>query len=339
MIESAANGGGYSVIGSISYRALWPSGSPNCPLGNPVTGESSYGHIMWVNNPVVTDELCTGASWIAGKRWMQTVTETHTLTVNATESQVTIGILPAEESYTVESDADDETWESSLDYNGYVGTAVVMANGVDRRDDLDVESRVILEDAQEVALAKARSEIRKSHRGTSVSFQTVYQPMLDLSHTVEVDCAALACQGKVRRLRDRWDIDTGDCTTEITVALHRRNGSGLTSDDTLAAPDKPADPAETTPVTRVSLGFHIGGESSAPAFSEDWDGYITNYPDTGDRFDRSRTNPLVVAKVYEEQFRVVPPEIDEEYTDPADVSVTETYEVTIPEDNLVLTSY
>jgi hypothetical protein len=339
MIESAANGGGYTVLGSVYYRALWPSGSYNCRLGNPVTGESNYGHVMWVNNEIVTAEWCTGAVWTAAKRWMQTVTETHTLTVNASESQATIGILPIEESYTVESEADDPEWESSLDYTGYVTGAVLMSNGVDYRADLDDDSRDLLEDAQEVALAKARAEIRKSHRGTSVTFQTVYQPMLDLSHTVEVDCAALACQGKVRRIRDRWDIDTGDCTTEITVALHRRNGSGLTSDDTLEAPAKPADPTETAPDTSIRLGFHIGGESGAAPFNEEWDGYITNYPDDGARFDRMRSNPEVAAKVYEEQFRVVPPEIDEEYADPADVTATEVYEVTIPQDNLVLTSY
>ncbi len=333
MIESAASSGGWVVIGDISYTPVWPAGGYTCPTGMDMTG--AVMPIGFVNNPSVTDEFCIGASWRASRRWTQAVTEDHVLTVNATESQQTVGVLTVDESYAFESEEKDDTWESSLEYEATPAGFSTMANG-DEKGDLDGD-RSTFEDAQEVALLKAKHDILRSHRGTQFAFETVFQPALDLSHTIHVDCAYVECQGKVSAIRDTWDIDSGDARTQITVSLSRHNAAGATSDDTIAALDKPADPDETDYVKNIQLLTHIGGRPYSLVYDEDWTGYITNYTDYG-LWNHSKLNPSMTGLWYEESFTVKYPDIDEEYANPIDAAAAGSFEVAVPQDLLTFTS-
>jgi hypothetical protein len=255
-VASAAESGGWAVIGDISYTDVWPGGlySTYSDSGVPMMEG-------WVNNPVVTDELCIGAQWTAARRWLQTVTETATLTVQSTESQAVVGILADNESYSINDEATDEEWESSLEYDDYATGAVLMSNTVDKRLDLD-ELRDEFEDAQEVAIAKARNDILRAHRGTTVTFSAPFLPALNLSHTVAIDTTYLDCQGKVRRITDTWNLDTGECLSTVDVALFRHNGAGLVTDTPVAAVEKAADRDGARNAVELALVHRRPGRSA-----------------------------------------------------------------------------
>jgi hypothetical protein len=181
---------------------------------------------------------------------------------------------------------------------------------------------------------------------------------------VSLDTVYLDCQGKVRRITDSWNIDTGECLSTVDVALFRHNGSGLTSDTTIAAPAKAPDPTETLPETRLDLKVYIGGQDDRPEWEDvkDESGYFVNLTPVGaDKFggtsrpststtnlssqyylsntwQRDPSNPEVAKRIYEEGFAVKYPDIDADYADPTDAATTAAFEVAIPQDTLVLTS-
>ncbi len=341
-VESAANSGGWTVNGDITYRDVWPNGyyPSYSDQGTPTMIGLSL-------SSEVAADWCIGATWKAARRWLQTVTETATLTVNATESQAVIGILADNESYSLEDDATDEEWESSLEYDDYVSGATLMSNGVDKRSDLD-ELRDEYEDAVEIAVLKAKNDILRAHRGTVVTFSAPFLAALNLSHTVAIDTGFLDCKGKVRRITDTWNIDTGESLSTVDVALYRHNGAGLVSDTTIAAPEKAADPTEAAPSTRLNLKLYIGGQDDRPKWStvETESGYFVNLPFnpndgsatlTGG-WSRNPLNPQVAPRVYEEGFSVQYPDIAATYADPNTAASTAAFEVAIPEDSLVLIS-
>jgi hypothetical protein len=250
-------------------------------------------------------------------------------------------------SYGYESEYDDEDWEGSLENEAYsIAGMTAMASG-DYKRDLDAD-RAIFTAAQTVAINKARNDILRSHRGTTFTYQTVLQPQLDLSHTVHVDCDWVECQGKVRRVTHRLDMDSGDATSEISVALFRHNGAGLVSDTPVAATEKAADPTESAFSRYLQLGMYIGGRDDCPEYDEDWTGYIVNMPpyesastDPVDRaqvWARSPDNPGLKDRIYPEGFHMRYPTISEDYVDPTDATAAATFDVAVPEDLLVLTS-
>ncbi len=341
-VESAANGGGWTVIGEITFDEVWPSRT------YPTYSDTGVAMtIGWANNPTVTADLCTGATWTAARRWMQTVTETATITVNATESQEVIGILADNEKYGFEDPTDDETWETDLEYTDFATGATLMGNGVDKKIELD-DARDEFEAAQTVAIAKARGDILRGHRGTTVTFQTPFAPSVGLEATVEIDTTYLQCTGRVRRIVDTWNIDSGECLSTISLALYRHNGSGLTSDTEIAPVEEAADPDETKPETRITMGLYIGGQDDRPKWStvEAESGYFVNLPfdpaygsaTLRGGWSRNPENPQVAPRIYEEGMRIKYPDIDESYADPQNAAATATIEVAIPEDPLVIVS-
>jgi hypothetical protein len=338
-IESAANSSGWQVQGAITYAPLWPRGtySTYSDFGNPMMIGFTY-------TDAVAAELCVGAAWTAARRWKQTWTENYELIVEASESIATVGELATDEAYAVEDPADDETWESDP-ISGYKSGATLMSNSVDYVYRLDTV-RADVATAQAVALAKAQAEILKSHRGTVVSCVTPFDSRLSLADTVAIDTTYLECKGKLRRIRHHLDLDTGDATTEVEIALSRHNGAGLVTSDPLTPPSAPGDPAETAPSRYHRLELHIGGSVTQPLWDDTWDGWVTNLPfdptfgsaTLRGSWDRNRANPWIVGRVYDEGFHVLGPEIASTYADPIDFSDAQTYDVAIPEDPLVLIS-
>jgi hypothetical protein len=339
-VESAANSGGWTVNGDISYRDVWQNGlySSYSDGGTPILEGLSI-------TPEVAADLCIGARWTAARRWKQSWTEQYALTVQASDSVAAVGTLATDESYAIEDPADDEEWESNEEFTGYKAGSTTMPNGLDRVYRLDT-IRADVTAAQSVALAKAQAEILKSHRRTTVEVTLPFQPQLSLADTVEIDTAYLECKGKVRRIRHHWDIETGDCTTEVSIALSRHNGSGLVSGDALTPPSEPGDPDETDPDTYHNLLMHIGGQDNLPVWNESWDGFVTNVPfdpTYGENtlrgsWSRNPANPALANRIYEEGFHIVAPTIDSEYADPLDFTDAAIYDVAVPEDPLVLIS-
>ena len=233
--------------------------------------------------------LCRGATWKAARRWLQDVDEYYELIVKAPDSIESIGEVVTTEEYSIQNEEDNAEWPDSIipfneqipgggwstmpgsrDY--YLDADSYAASGTFNRDEFN--------DAQEVVLAAAKGDIIRAHRLTTVSFQVAYQPDLTLAHTIKVNTPYLTAEGKVKSTRDTWDIDTGEASTEINVAISRHNGSGLyTNTDPLTAVDRP-DPTTETPIERIHvLESYIGGRSLTPgneALMPKWND--TNFP-------------------------------------------------------------
>jgi hypothetical protein len=345
MIESAANGNGWVLQGEIRYIPVWPAGSYNCGGGDlKVWGfeEVPWGQYIVTRKQNFT-QWCIGAWWKSAKRWLQTVTETYDLQVRCSDSVDEIGELVDTLDYGVESQADNSGWESSLDDTGYpVGSLVINFGDyyLDSTED-DSAGRDVLEDVQDMVLAIASANLLRAHRGTSVSFRAPFQPMVRLDQTIKLESTGLVAQGKVRRISDTFGLDSGEASTEIEIALSRHNGTGLYTPSALTPPTQPAPPTEVAPSTRVHLGLYLGGRLASMELPEDANGYLADY-----QYDPEVTltpdwyynpeNPNV--KSYGQQFIARAPDIEEDYTDPVEVTAAEVYEVIVPEDLLELTA-
>jgi hypothetical protein len=210
--------------------------------------------------------------------------------------------------------------------------------------------RDAVDDALEVAMAAARGDILRSHRQTRVSFQTVFQPMLNLAHTVRVNADNLQATGKVSRLEHVLDSATGEATTTVEIAVSRHEGTGLSVSTPIAAPAKPTAPDGSATPTYLLLLQYTGGSVadylSPGSEGATWDevkdlgGFFTNVSFdnlTNKRIGQDEVDPVTAQHVYQVQFQVIYPEISGAHIDAAVAGTTTTIEVAVPEDELVCT--
>ncbi len=352
MVESAANGAEWQVVGNISYAEIWPPSAYQCGSGG-----KAY---VWGYEPIVAQldsyqdlsGYCIGATWRAARRYTQRVTETHSVVVQCQDSIDAVGRLPKAEDYGIESDVDTADWDAS-DASGGPPTGATQLGSGDWALDADGDGAVdrdAVDDALEVAMAAARGDILRSHRQTRVSFQTVFQPMLNLSHTVRVNADNLQATGKVSRLEHVLDSATGEATTTVEIAVSRHEGTGLSVSTPIAAPAKPAAPDGSTIPTYLLLRQYTGGSVAdylSPGFEGDtWDevkdlsGFFTNVlfdSLTNKLIGQDEVDPVTAQHVYQVQCQVVYPEISGAHIDAAVAGTTTTIEVAVQEDELVCT--
>jgi hypothetical protein len=352
MVESAANGADWQIVGDVSYTEIWPPGAYQCGSGGKV--------YVWGYEPIVAQldsyqdlsGYCIGATWRAARRYTQRVTETHSVVVQCQDSIDAVGRLPKAEDYGISSDVDTSDWDASDASAGPPAGATQLGSG-DWALDADGDGAVdrdAVDDALEVAMAAARGDILRSHRQTRVSFQTVFQPMLNLSHTVRVNADNLQATGKVSRLEHVLDSATGEATTTVEIAVSRHEGTGLSASTPIAAPAKPAAPDGGAIATYLLLRQYTGGSVADylnPGFEGDtWDevkdlsGFFTNVlfdTLTNKLIGQDEVDPVTAQHVYQVQFQVVYPEISGAHIDAAVSGTTTTIEVAVPEDELVCT--
>jgi hypothetical protein len=353
MVQAAANGASWSVVGDISYTDVWPAGAYQC--GGGINGISVWGYDPIVAQLDSKQDLgiyTMGATWRAARRYVQTVTETHTTIVQCQDSIDAVGRLPKAEDYGAESDVDTSDWDQTDASVGPPAGAVQLGSGdwaIDTDDEGDVD-RDVVDDALEVAMAAARGDILRSHRQTRVSFQTVFQPMLNLSHTVRVNADNLQATGKVSRLEHVLDSATGEATSMVEIAVSRHEGTGLSVSDAIVAPDKPV-PVDGSAIPTTLLLQQFTGGSVAdylnPGFEGDeyseiegQSGFFTNVEFdelSQTRIGTDQPNPILAKHIYPVQFVVNYPEITGTHIDAAETAATETLEVAVPEDELVCT--
>jgi hypothetical protein len=352
MVKSAADSADWQVVGDISYTEVWPPGAYQCGSGGKV--------YVWGYEPIVAQldsyqdltGYCIGATWRAARRYTQRVTETHSVVVQCQDSIDAVGRLPNAEDYGAESDVDTSDWDASDATAGPPAGATQLSSG-DWALDVDGEGAVdrdAVDEALEVAMAAARGDILRSHRQTRVSFQTVFQPMLNLSHTVRVNADNLQATGKVSRLEHVLDSATGEATTTVEIAVSRHEGTGLSVSTPIAAPAKPTAPDGTVIPTYLLLRQYTGGSVADyldPGFESDtWDevkdlgGFHTNVLFdvlTQKLIGQDEVDPVTAQHVYQIQFQVMYPEISGAHIDAAVAGTTTTIEVAVPEDELVCT--
>lgn len=305
MIEGAVTGAGLTMIGRVGGFQLPLTMSDPCGDGSP-----------WVNT---VEGLWLNASASGGRRWVQTVTESYTLTLTTAEGEdsATQRISRDSASFEVESARADE-WEGSLatDRNAEPG-------------DLSDEARRV--SALRCLLHRGQTDIVAAHRGTTVSWAVPASLALsiDLTHTLSLHDQGARAIGKCRRIRDSFDLASGEAVTTLSIAVMR--GGGISAP--LAVPAAPD--TSLPPLTGLggALPTQLGGRQFDPytgfaigPYDENRMGFAGNYS----------VNDNEPAEHYPRRFDLNAREIPAEYRDERTASAEATYRVGIPNDLLEL---
>lgn len=322
VIADAVDKTDWTLIGRISYVPLPPSKWYICngrPLG-------------WLNWD--REASAIGASFMLGKRWVQTVTESQRITVSSQASVAANGQNAIAEAYGIESAFDDAVWEETepestspdqVEINGEVLQAVQAANGdtVFNADTLD-GYRDAYNEAIEVLVSQARRQIAAHHRTNLITLQVPIAQAVELHQTMPIEISGVTAEGQVVAVADEMDVTTGRAVSTVTVAISRTSGAGL--------PDLPEEEIDYTPPeaifsgtyeVNVSLPTYVGGTASSQEESEDWTGYIANAPYLE-----------MNAPIYQRRFVVPTPEIDDAARQSVDAPIEIDYTAAVRNDPL-----
>ncbi|MFZ3184959.1 MAG: hypothetical protein WA173_12560 [Pseudomonas sp.] len=332
MIESAAANGGATML-SASYNRLPPTGVYCLPP------------MAWINN--FTD-LLLGASWVAGRRWVQSVTERYALTVTAEASVAQAGAVIARDSVAVDAEREDAQDWASADFAGGVGgeiggltggggEGIGSSGGSPANGDTTGLAPGDLTDEPRRAAAitcqlnQAATTIIAAHTATQISWDTPTSMVMgvDLVHTLKLDDHGVRAQAKCSRIADTFDLLAGTAITTLSIAVMRGGGS---VSDALQPPSyvKPAQPdLGAGPVGSNSLPSQLGGLNESPIYDDALDGFAGNYTEDD-------TDINAGLELFPRRFTATVPEIpaiarDEQKTDRAAI-----YRVAIPNDLLEL---
>lgn len=298
MVEDAASGSGQTVLNPDYYRLPLTMADP-CGTG-----------VGWTN---VYDDLLLGVTWTGARRWVQTVTETYSLTLAtaAGEAEATRIVQRSSATVNVESDMAEAWTEGPIDGSGGA---------------FDIPNDARRNAAMVVALRMGQVEIIGAHRETTVSWQVPTSMALgvDLVHTLQVADQGVTAGGKCRRIVDSFDLGSGSAVTTISIAIMR--GGGVS--DPLTLPGRLGEgqigEGEGN-VFYTPLPSQLGGRTGIPPYDDELDGFAGNY---------SQNNPN--AEVFPRRLSLTAAEIPAAQRDEQLLDAAVLYRVGIPNDLLEL---
>ena len=363
LIRSSAQGAGWVLGSDILFGRQFKTGTYQCngiwagwstietagffsaPIqdanGDPVLDGS--GNPLSRSVPIIvadnTDLYTMSANWNASKRFNQTVEESYTFTIKSPRSQSIYGLLSSSESYSYSDPVTIQEWEagsastpipSGVTLNYSTSGLSFFFNASFNRPTFN---SVII-----CALNKAKVEIMKNHRDTSVIFQRDISPEIELYHTVELTGKWMRAKGKCRRIEHNMCVSkcsagkAGEAYSEIELAQYR--GVGSIAETPLQPPAPIPDIPDLFEIS-YNLETHLGIDPSLPG-SENWTGYVGNIskqvPIPGGGIDNIRTN-------YQESFIVTTPPIPDAERNQRDLAGTATYNINIPTDDTEYEAY
>lgn len=309
MVRAATEGAGQVMVNA-SFSRLPPTSPDPCGTG-----------VAWINTYT---ELILGGTWGGARRWVQTVTERYALRLEAPASIADVGEVIARDGSAVEIESDiADRWEGSLG-NRPAGATSEDVEDSEHSDDLRDEARRQL--FLRCLLQQGVTTIVRAHNATQLSWAVPTSLVLglDLGATLELDDQGVKAVGRCCRLEDRFNKDTGEAMTTVTIAVMRGGGDVA---DPLDPPPFPVDPQPEPPgvTPSMSLPTQLGGRDDSGEYDEDKDGFSGNY----DNFDATYER-------FPRRFSVTAPEIPAEERDERIQQVGQTYRVSIPNDLLEL---
>ena len=297
MVQDALTGSGQTIVSQNYVTA--PLTDPD-PCG---TG------IAWVNE---FDNLVIGTGITGGRRWVQTVTESYTLTFATPDGEDEVRRVVQRQSASLQIDTEDEWTDGDM-----AGTDTGY------QDVIDDSRRAAVFD---VVANQARTDLIAANRETVLAWDVPTSMVLgiDLIHTLEVDCSGVRARGKCRRIVDSFDLAGGAAVTTLSIAIMR--GGGV--NDPLSLPPRlgaiPVDPGESG---TIQLPTQIGGRSTDPEYDEDKLGFAGNWS-VADNNEGQEPFPR--------RFDLEAPEIPETDRDEYAPTAERLYRVGIPNDLLEL---
>lgn len=326
-VEASIDATGWQLLGSVQYKPLPDPGVYNCSEYFTSETPQSGQNIVWSQNTTYLNDYCLEARWTMAKRFSQTVEEKYIFDIRADNSIEYTGEVGIQQRFAINNPDKNTSWESDA-FTAVASGATQESTGDYIIDELDGDqTRTQYNNAYQTALAQATVSIKKSHRVNTVSFEIPYHSELNLTHTVKVDSGYLTAQGKVRQLVETFDIDSGESTSQVSIALSLHGGTGVVTDTSIAA-----EPVTETALTDYEdsfiMHYYIGGEAASQPYDEDWDGFITN-----------RTYPTGNYTIYEDDgFKIRTPDISSEYRDTLTITENKQINVNIVEDLLTLSA-
>lgn len=347
MIANAASATGWYVT-NLQFTDVWPAGwyrYDGATLGwAPVATEGTLVNTGTVDQqgnavytPVITKYidngalLCRGATWRLKRRFAQNITETYNLTVQSTQSQALYGVIEENLTFQVSSDFDPQEWETNnlnrapdAQYTKYESTPGSQTYYINRDDNRTDWNQAIV-----AAINKAKTQILRAHRDSRISFETFVSPRVELKHTISLTGKWVQGKGKVLMLEHRINPE-GAASTSIDLALYRSVGSSSSS--TFVAPTQPTD---INPVAGggASLSSRWGYDPTIDSLNAGYfgNGFVTTQIGAFGS-DSSMSQ-------YQEVFVVDAPAIPDTYRNNRTLTVNQSYNVSIPNDNLSVIFY
>lgn len=246
-VDAAIHGAG-ATIESITYTDL-----PTSTIGS------------WTPGPYDKD-LCMGFDAVVSFDYGQTIEEQHTLTVSAPNSIGVVGTLSdrlsgaLEGQYPPMAAAEHAMVLYKNDISGIppLDTATPSAGHTTSADvtlttDTD---RAAANAAMQALVAVAKRRIWGAHRQNSVSAAVPLNPALDLTATVELTTPRVHCRGKCRSVSHRLNPDTGQASSEFSIAICSVAGTGVSHPDSAITSPTASTPTTTALGASASVAFH-----------------------------------------------------------------------------------
>lgn len=222
----------------------------------------------WLPNPAQHNLLCLGFGAVVAFDFHAETTETYALTVQNAASIARFGVIAEQMSGALEGLFEDPTAaeHATLLYKKKISTipprsTVPLSVGFINSAEVDLTSETdhaAAVAAMECLLAVARVKIAAAHRRHAVTATVAADPALDLWSLVALDAAGVTATGKVRRVVHRLNPDSGEATTEFTLAVSNCEGPGFTHPVTTPAiPDGTA-AGQGVEVSAVNIAWNGG---------------------------------------------------------------------------------
>ena len=270
------------------------------------------------------------------QRHSQTVSESYTLAVNATESITANGELPYTLRGALESTFDGGAWESALD------VAPLLPSGGELDYSPDA-TRADSDYAIQTLLDQANVKILGSHRGARLTNAVLCNPDLDLDKRITIATADMDVSGKVVSVNHVLNLLTGSATSEFSIACFGAGGAGILTPDSLDPPVPPDEAVETQDWPSGVRPLYVNTFGITP-YNDNLMGLLLNPPESIFVSDiptiggASFPNPYYVAGSYPVTgFRCQMPGVDDSDRNPLTKPVTGEYQIIIPSDTMQFT--
>lgn len=347
LVSSAVQGSGWPLKSEITYSPIYPSGWYTCSAsvsgstigwstvslrGQVVDKVDSFGDAVTHNGEPVkeynsvsitdyTDTLCNGASWIATTRFSQNIQTEYTITVEAPQSQAQNGVKERDLAFNLSSSFESADWENYNSFTTATPLPVTGTSGGNYWINADT-NKTTFDNSVTIMLNKAKSEILKSHREDRVMFKRSLWTVIDLNHTIKLNCTKVVATGRVYTYTHSINASTGEAYTSAELSLSQSEGSATDSVLSLPATLTNTPTYITTP---VNLGSGHYGLDPSQSGAESWTGHIANKKLTGG----TKSN-------YPVSFVVDTPDIDAGLRQQSTLTSTTSYDVEIPNDALTI---
>lgn len=157
-------------------------------------------------------------------------------------------------------------------------------------------------------VSKALRSAAQGRRQQTISIQRLLDPRWEIGDVLRVEAYGIAATGQLVEFHDRVDFSSGDAVSTLTLACP--DGNSLVTESTVAF--TPSIMSQTHIAGGMVLGNHYGGSVDTVYFPEPADslvGYLTNVGGWSSWYSDT-------APTFNQQFRVVMPEISAALRDP-----------------------